>query len=214
MRLAKHDGSGQEFNGYSIGYQPRPYWLHWGLDRDRNDSTEYVVASSAKSKAKGFDNRDTVGNMFGPEPKDHAARVSPARASDPAAAAARAASALAASAPWATAPAWRGSRQRRARRVAFTRAASLGEHTPHAPSLATRVTPEAAQRVLGHASSRLRACLSAPSSVELTVTPDGRAADVTVTDASAPEASCVRRVAASLHFPAASSAVRVSHRLR
>jgi hypothetical protein len=222
VRLAKESRvSGLEFTGHFSAIQPHPYTRHWGLSRDHDEGAEVIVSTLGAVDTEGLDDDDIVGNMFGPEPTDPrgsglaTAGVGPGgsgEAGGPGLGRVGAQGHGAGS----------GWDQGRGVRDAspFTRSGRLGEHVPRAPSLATRVSRDAAERVIARAKPRLRACGAQPAGIDFTITPEGRTANITIdgsgadadvgidADANA-RAACLRRVVDTLRFPTANSASHV-----
>jgi hypothetical protein len=213
VRLSKEPkSSGMEFDGYALGFQRSSNTRYWGLDRTPDDGFEIVVASFGEVSPKGFDDRDTVGNMFGPEPTDPRGKGLATAGIGPGGSGAARGIGIGrvGSLGHGAGSAWdQGSGVPDA--SPFTRSASLGEHVPRAPSFAPRLSSSAAERVLAREAPRLRACSAEPSRIDFTITPDGRAANIAVTGAAA---ACLRRVVSSLHFATASAGVQVAYHLR
>lgn len=214
-RLANEQRTSRlELSEAPIGFGPRTYSRYSGQDHARDEGCEIVTAPFGGADTNGFDDRDTVGNMFGPEPTDPVGKGLAAAREGPGGGgrARRIGLGQLGAQGHGAGTAWgQGSGVPDASR--FARDASLGTHATRAPSFATRVAPEVTERVLGRVSDRLRQCVRGHADLAFVITPRGTVADVAVTGAGASAAACLRRVVATLHFGAATRAVRVSRHL-
>ncbi|MCA9593529.1 MAG: hypothetical protein KC776_09475 [Myxococcales bacterium] len=199
---------------YAIGMESRSYADRWGIDAEP-PTGDVIVASFGERTYQGNDEWDTTGNMYGPEPADPrgtglaVSGVGPGGSGTAPGAGMGAAGLLGHGA---------GHGQDQGRGAAdaspFARAAALGSHAPSAPSLTYVATSPAAERTLQREARRLRACTRGSPLIDFTITPEGRAEDIAVTDATATATACLTRVVSSPHFAASLRAVRVAHRIR